>query len=136
MYYRYISRRNKKKGIIGKYIIGGGQKALEEQHKNVEENRTLFLDFCRAQGLQVTNTQFQKQNKNLITFRDVAHADAFEAPWTYPRFATLDYCLIRDKWRNAITNVESRPDIYTQNPTTVFLLPPCTQNYPSRRSKN
>ena len=35
----------------------------------------------------------------------------FAPPWTPDRFATLDYCLIQERWRNAIVNVECKPHI-------------------------
>ena len=35
----------------------------------------------------------------------------FAPPWTQDRFATLDYCLIQERWRNAIVNVECKPNI-------------------------
>ena len=35
----------------------------------------------------------------------------FAPPWTTDRFAMLDYCLIQDRWKNAIVNVECKPNI-------------------------
>ena len=35
----------------------------------------------------------------------------FAPPWTTDRFATLDYCMMQDRWKNATVNVECKPKI-------------------------
>ena len=55
------------------------------------------------------NTQYQKEDKHYCTYKEM-ETKGFAPPWTPDRFATLDYCLI-ERWRNAIVNLECKPNI-------------------------
>ena len=56
------------------------------------------------------NTQYQKENKHYCTSKEM-ETKGFAPPWPTDRFATLEYCLIQDRWKNAIVNVECKPNI-------------------------
>ncbi len=38
--------------------------------------------------------------------------DSFQKPWNEERFAMLDYCLIQNRWRNIVKDVEAKPRWY------------------------
>ena len=58
----------------------------------------------------IMNTQYQKEDKHDCTYKEM-ETKGFAPPWTPDRFATLDYCLIQERWRNAIVNVACKPNI-------------------------
>ena len=58
----------------------------------------------------IMNTQYQKEDKHDCTYKEMK-TKGFAPPWTTDRFAMLDYCRIQDRWRNAIVNVECKPNI-------------------------
>ena len=39
------------------------------------------------------------------------NTDRFKAPWTPDRFNMLDFCLVPERWKRAIHDVESKPSV-------------------------
>ena len=103
-------RLESEKDVIGPYIFGKGEDYSNQQSNNTIESREQFVQFCLGNGMIIMNTQYQKDNKHYCTYKEM-ETKGFAPPWTTDRFATLDYCLIQDRWKNAIVNVECKPNI-------------------------
>ena len=58
------------------------------------------------------NTQFQKEDKKLATYR---RPNFNATPFTRPNYETIDYWLTQNRWKNTIVNIETDP---TANITT------------------
>ena len=92
------------------YIFGKGEDYSNQQSNNTIESREQFVQFCLGNGMIIMNTQYQKEDKHYCTYTEM-EAKGSAPPWTTDRFATLDYGIIQDRWRNAIVNVECKPNI-------------------------
>ena len=50
------------------------------------------------------------EKKHDCTYKEM-ETKGFAPPWTPDRFTTLDDCLVQERWRNAIVDVECKPNI-------------------------
>ena len=64
-----------------------------------------LCDFLRATGAIHANT-FEKAWDKKVTWKPPA-TQGFAPPWNPERFAELDICIVRDRWNNTVTNVQS-----------------------------
>jgi len=65
-----------------------------------------LLDYLRTTGSIHTNTYFEKPWDKQLTWKPPA-TQGFAPPWNPERFAELDICIVRDRWTNTVTNVQS-----------------------------
>lgn len=57
-------RKDSEEYVMGKFVFGKGETAMETQSPETAENRELFIEFCVENELVVTNTRFfLKPNK-------------------------------------------------------------------------
>ena len=60
----------------------------------VFESREQFVDFLETNNMMASNTTFEKTNDKLATWKNVAFVREGGAPWTRPRYETIDYIII------------------------------------------
>ena len=106
LHYRLESEED----VIGPNIFGKGKEYVQQQSNNTIESRDQFVQFCIGTGMIIMNTQFEKKNKHYCTYKEM-ETTGFSPPWNTDRFAMLDYCLIDERWRNVIYDVECNPNI-------------------------
>ncbi len=107
---RLQHRLEEENEIIGGHLFGLGREALERQCDDTNQNRQLFVQFCLERDMIISNTFFQKPNQAYSTYKNTT-TEGFKAPWTPERFHMIDVCLVDKRWRNAVKNVEARPDV-------------------------
>ena len=93
-------RLDSEKEALGPYIFGKGEEYVKHQSNNTTESRDQFVQFCLGTGMVVMNTQFKKKDKHYCTYKEM-ETEGFAPPWDTNRFATLDYCLIQDRWKTS-----------------------------------
>jgi hypothetical protein len=96
--------------IMGHHTFGRGAGYAQEMPGDQLENRQYLIDFCRYNNYIITSTYFSKPPQKQCTFK-FSETEGFAAPWTLDRFAQLDHILRPKRWKNAIVDTESRPDI-------------------------
>ena len=96
--------------IMGHHTFGRGAGYVQEMPGDQLENRQYLIDFCRYNKYIITSTYFSKPPQKQCTFK-FSETEGFAAPWTPDRFAQLDHILCPKRWKNAIVDIESRPDI-------------------------
>jgi len=108
---RLHARLDTETDIMGKHVFGRGENFLEHNaNQDSIDNRFRFVELCKTNGLVITNTLFPKAPQKYCTRKEL-NTEGWKAPWTPERFAMLDYCLVKQRWRNTVKNVESIPDI-------------------------
>ena len=110
---RWHCRRNGEEDQLSPFVFGRGEEFLDSHAKD-GDNREFCLEYLRNTKKIVMNTFFQKTPSAKVTYKGMGIADK-EQPFTPDRFAELDQCLINQKWRNSITNVESETGIYVNS---------------------
>ena len=93
------------KKIIGEYTLLGRQATPHAESEGVKENRRLLIDMCIENGLMITNTQFRKQEENLITCRAIGINKTH--PLKLQTHYQIDHILTTSRWRNGIMNVQA-----------------------------
>ena len=91
---------------IGPYTLGALSHELDTLSDAQLENRSKFVEFCLSNQLVAKNTFFMKPEADLVTYRAVG-VKTWQPPWQLHKYAQMDFVLINDKWKNAITNVYS-----------------------------
>ena len=71
----------------------------------MEEHRQLFIDLCLSTNTIIMNTQFQKRDDQLATHRMPTNTTP---PITRPHYEMIDYWLTPTRWKNCITNVDTK----------------------------
>lgn len=86
------------RNIIGKHTFDA-QHANPHQHKSpeVQASRQRFLEFCLTHQLVIRNTWFQHRDPFLATYMAPGPNRSYHT-WRKPRFDTLEYVLIPNKW--------------------------------------
>ena len=110
---RLHDRLPEETGVLGEHILGRGPAYLNRLNGGSLENRTLFMDFCIANSLCISNTLFRKPASRQITFREPGTCHAL--PWTPDKFAQLDFLLAPDRWKNAVKDVFSQTDFFAES---------------------
>ena len=92
---------------LGKFTFGTSEQAHAKASDSTD-NRGLFIEFLRDTKSTPINTTFQKSDKQLITHRRPSAKD-----WniTYTDFATNDYIVCKDKYKDQFLDCHS--DIHT-----------------------
>jgi hypothetical protein len=95
---------------IGKHTFNKQRITIKNQAEGTEINRRMFINFCIANSLSVCNTNFNKPDTKLITYR---HPGTQGPPYVRiegktQRYETLDYILIEDRWKNGVKDTESK----------------------------
>jgi hypothetical protein len=67
------------------------------------------MRFCMKKRLDICNTQFRKQDKNLYTHIQPGTDKCTDVLKNTTHFQ-IDYALIHKRWRNGITNIEAIPN--------------------------
>ena len=96
--------------MLGPYIFGRGEEYLRDHAKD-GDNREFAAEYLRATNKVVSNTFFPKPDKGKATYKEM-NLPVKDAPFTPARYAELDQCLVPQKWKNAITNVEAENKEY------------------------
>ncbi len=82
------------------------------ENLNTRENRQRFVETCLGNDLQVMNTYFEKSKEHQVTQKARSGEESFQPPWETDRYTQMDYVLVNKRWKNTITDVESRPRAY------------------------
>ena len=80
------------------------------QAPEVLDNREHFINFCLEEKMNISNTWFQKEDKQLCTFIWPKTRGERKLPYIRDRYETLDYWLTQQKWKNSVINCEADPD--------------------------
>ncbi len=59
-------REQEESHALGKFIPGRRSLYANSAHENTRENRELFMQFVIANDMVVSNTKFERENKNLF----------------------------------------------------------------------
>ena len=62
-------KASEEEACIGKHTFNKNKITLESQTPEVEESRNLLIDLCQTTGTTIMNTQFQKPDSKLATYR-------------------------------------------------------------------
>ena len=93
---------------IGPHLFDPNNNDLTQQSAEVATNRQNLINFCIEQDLIMVNTQFQKPDYKLCTYKR-----ATDTPVGPPRqrhaYNTTEYALVADRWKNACKDSESNP---------------------------
>ena len=104
------TRKQGEEDVLGPNIYGKGAEHLQRIEDRMADetrnNRMYLLDYLRTTGAIHANTFFEKPWDKKLTWKPPA-TQGFAPPWNPERFAELDICVVRDRWKNAITNVQS-----------------------------
>ena len=57
-------RNDYEEDVMGKFVFGKGEIAMETQSPETAENRELFIEFCVENKFVVTNTRLKKNPTN------------------------------------------------------------------------
>ena len=86
--------------IIGKHTMHTGSITLDHFAESMTENRDLFIGFCAANELKVTNTMFRKPLDEAATYRKHKDAeDIINEPITTDTHEQLDSTLTIKRWK-------------------------------------
>ena len=96
--------------ILGNHAYGRGEDYLVEKAKT-GDNREFAVEYLRSSKKVAINTFFEQSNKGKTTYKEM-WIPVKDAPYTPERYAELDQCFIKQKWENAITNVEAEHNEY------------------------
>ena len=102
--------KNNETDILGNHIIGRGRDYLEEMSILTKQNREMFTGFCQANEYRIRNTDFNKTPNKLATFREFTTDHG--PPWNATRYMTLDYIMVKNQYKNSVTDVTARTDIH------------------------
>ena len=72
------------------------------------------MDLCTEQDFIHCNSWFQKDIEEKITFRDIGTTET-EEDLNWEKFAEIDHCITRRKWRNSIKDIEANRAIHTDS---------------------
>ena len=104
------TRKQGEEDVLGPNIYGKGAEHLQRIEDRMADetrnNRMYLLDYLRTTGAIHANTFFEKPWDKKLTWKSPA-TQGFAPPWNPERFAELDICIVRDIWKNTITNVQS-----------------------------
>ena len=72
-------------------------------------NRELLMYVCESQSMKVMNTWFDKPPQKKVTYLSpgVTQLPGPGQPWNPMEYAELDLCLIQDRWKSMIKDVQS-----------------------------
>ena len=94
---------------IGRHIFEKHARDGLDELPGIIENRELFTKELMEHDLIATNTFFHTIPSKLITYKENKQHEG-GPPFDRKNYDTLDYILIQQRWRNAVTNVESYMD--------------------------
>ena len=104
------TRKQGEENVLGPNIYGKGAEHLQRiEDRMADENRNnkmYLLDYLRTTVSIHANTYFEQSWDKKLTWKPPA-TQGFAPPWDPERFAELDICIVRDRWKNAVTNVQS-----------------------------
>merc|ERR1712194_247150 len=81
----------------GPHFVGKGRDYVQQLDPDTQDNRDRFLTLLHSHDLIVQNTRFQKQPKQLHTFRPNIDTHDYE---------TIDYILTPKRWQNTVMDAE------------------------------
>ena len=102
--------------VLGPNLYGWGAQYViealrdrERRHNTEKTNRELLMEMCMTQGLRVANTWFRKPQHRKVTYRSpgVSKLPKGGENWDPAVFAELDLCLIPNRWKGAVEDVQS-----------------------------
>ena len=70
-------------------------------------NRNLTIDWAMGNDMVCTNTYFEKNPSKLITFKIKSAPEDYDVWEDNEVYAQIDFIWINDRWKRAITNVET-----------------------------
>ena len=91
---------------FGSFTLGKSWADLDSLSDSQLNNRALFAEFCLAHNMIAKNTVFQKSDAELVTYKAVGVKN-WQPPWQLHKYAQMDYVLINNRWKNAITDVNT-----------------------------
>ena len=91
--------------FIGQYTFEPETADPLRKTDEVLDNRQLFCDFCSINNLKAANTQFQKPNDKLATYREKNGQG--ERGYKRPAYEQIDFILVPRRWWSAVKNLEA-----------------------------
>ena len=86
-------------GVVGQHTFDKHNPRVEETERdraNVTENRSMFIAHCATTQTIIANTQFEKPDSKLVTFRYATAKDG--PPWTRANnYEAMDYILTQNR---------------------------------------
>ena len=98
---------------IGPHVYGLGAERLaelwREKKANEKSNREMLVERCREEGYRVMNTWYKKPDAGKVTHVSacVTQLPKQGEPWDPTVFGEIDLCLVQNKWKGAIKDVEA-----------------------------
>ncbi len=88
---RLHCRTEEEADIMGPWIFGKGREYIDNINEASRDNRELLITFCKANGMTLTNTFFQKPKEDYCTYKEMT-TYSFQKPWNEDKFAMLVHC--------------------------------------------
>ena len=108
---RIHGRLRGEEDMIGPHTwgLGVGRLVRPEALNAVLTNRELLLTVCESNDMKVMNTWFKKPPARKVTYMSpgVERLPAPGQPWDPLDYAELDLCLVPDRWKGMVKDVES-----------------------------
>ena len=92
-------KRDQTENGIGKWTFDKENNKLEGQSEGAADNRQRFIAYSNAMEMKVMNTQFQKEDKKLVTYMEMGVKGG---PYERGRYEMIDYILTGERWKNTI----------------------------------
>ena len=103
---RLIKALPTESSVIGPFTFGANTHEIDFLSDAQFENRSRLIEFCLERNMIIKNTFLQKAEEHLITYRAVG-VRTWEPPFTFHKYAQMDYFLVNSPWKNSIQNIES-----------------------------
>ena len=106
---RLLERLPAESEHIGQHVFKISDYHIEDMPQPQAENRELFIEFCMEADYVVSNTWFQKNQEDLLRFRntDTVAFQIFQPLYTNARLAQIDYVLTNKPWKNSVKSVHT-----------------------------
>ena len=91
--------------IIAKHIYRTPTSTIQDLSEQQQQNRELFTEFCLSRKMIPMNTWFDKPSPFLATYRNLNTTQFSRTEIDMNTHAQMDYILINDRWKNAISNI-------------------------------
>ena len=93
--------------LLGDFIYREADSSINHLSQGQVDNRHRFIEFCADHQLTPMNTWFEKPIPKLATYR-IPTVNTFDGVnIDISKYSQLDYILINDHWKNAITDIQT-----------------------------
>jgi len=105
---KILTRVPAEETTVGPHIYNPLNLEIDSLSNGQKENRELLMEFCLENNLIISNTWFQKSQKELATFH-TPHVENFHfAGENHAQFAQFDLVLTPNKLKNSIHDINAK----------------------------